>query len=110
VITRSGATVQTRTRAIVIATAIVSVNLKSSFGDRMHDGEISIWLFIGVALVVNGALIFSAGIYELLSPPAAEVRVVLYSLHAPIWWGAMLFVLGGFYCRRFWPGRTRGPR
>ncbi len=30
---------------------------------------ISIWFFIGVSLAVNGALIFAAGIYQLVNPP-----------------------------------------
>jgi len=76
----------------------------------MHEGGISIWFFIGVSLVVIGALIFGAGIYQLVSPPPPESRVVLYSLHAPVWWGAMLFALGAFYCFHFRPGRHDATR
>ena len=53
---------------------------------------ISIWFFIGVSLAVNGALITAAGIYQLVNPPA-DPGVVLFSLHANVWWGAILFVL-----------------
>jgi hypothetical protein len=31
--------------------------------------------------------------------------VVLERLHAAIWWGALLIVLGGFYTIRFFPKR-----
>jgi hypothetical protein len=65
--------------------------------------EISIWFFIGVALLVNGVLILAAGIYEFIRPP--EVRVVLYQLHANAWWGAILVLVGAVYCVKFRPVR-----
>lgn len=65
--------------------------------------EISIWFFIGVALSVNGALILGAGIYEFITPP--ETQVVLANLHANLWWGAILLVLGAVYCVKFRPRR-----
>ena len=52
---------------------------------------ISIWFFIGVSLLVNGALILAAGIYQMINPPA-DPGIVLFSLHANVWWGAVLFV------------------
>jgi len=67
--------------------------------------EISIWFFIGISLAVNGALITAAGLYEFVQPPANPV--VLYHLHASVWWGALLFILGVFYCWHFSPSRTR---
>ena len=72
----------------------------------MHEGGVSIWFFIGICLLVMGALIFGAGVYQVASPPPVEQRVVLYYLHAPIWWGAILFLLGAFYCVQFRPGST----
>ena len=63
---------------------------------------ISIWFFIGFALLVNGALITAAGIYQLVSPPEVP-NVVLFSMHANVWWGILLFVLGLFYCIHFRP-------
>jgi hypothetical protein len=63
---------------------------------------ISIWFFIGISLLVNGALILAAGIYQLLDPPA-ETTIVLYNLHANVWWGAILFVVGLIYCLNFRP-------
>jgi len=68
-------------------------------------GSLSIWFFIGVSLAVNGAVIFATGIYELLYPP--ETKVVLYELHANVWWGAVLLLLGVIYSIRFSPGRER---
>jgi len=67
---------------------------------------ISIWFFIGISLLVNGVIIFAAGIYELIQPPPPEVRVVLYQYHAGVWWGAMLAVAGAVYCWHFAPSRT----
>jgi hypothetical protein len=64
---------------------------------------ISIWFFIGIALAVNGALIFAAGVYELAHPP--NPPVVLFNLHASVWWGGLLFLLGVFYTWRFFPRR-----
>jgi len=54
-------------------------------------GAISIWFFIGISLLVNGLLIFGAGIYELFHPPL--VPVVLFHLHASVWWGGILALL-----------------
>jgi hypothetical protein len=68
-------------------------------------GALSIWFFIGLSLLVNGALIFGRGIYETIYPP--QDKVVLYNLHANIWWGALLLVLGVVYCLRFSPARER---
>jgi hypothetical protein len=58
---------------------------------------ISIWFFIGISLAVNGALIMAAGIYQLINPPA-DPGVVLFHVHANVWWGAVLFVVGLVYC------------
>jgi hypothetical protein len=60
----------------------------------MHDSHISIWFFIGISLLVNGVLILGAGIYQVFVPPG-------------IWWGALMAILGGFYCFKFAPSKTR---
>jgi len=65
---------------------------------------ISIWFFIGISLAVNGALILTAGIYQLLHPPASP-GVVLFNLHANVWWGVLLLAIGLIYCFRFAPRR-----
>ena len=70
----------------------------------MHrPGMLSIWFFIGVLLLVYGILILGSGLYELGNPP--EHPVVLANLHAGIWWGALLTILGLIYILKFKPGR-----
>lgn len=66
--------------------------------------EISIWYFIGVLLTVYGITILSYGIYELATHTTANV--VLANLHAPVWWGALMLLLGLFYAIRFRPGKA----
>ena len=66
------------------------------------SGKISIWFFIGVLLAFYGALICGHGIYELFSGILPNVE--LARLHAPVWWGGMMLVLGLFYSIRFAPG------
>jgi hypothetical protein len=70
----------------------------------MHSSSISIWFFIGVLLTVYGALILAYGIFELATHQTASV--VLANLHAPVWWGGLLLLLGLFYGVRFRPGRN----
>jgi len=69
----------------------------------MKEGGISIWFFIAVSLLVNGILIFGAGIWEVFHPPASPV--VLFRLHANIWWGGLMLIIGLVYCVKFVPGR-----
>jgi hypothetical protein len=69
------------------------------------SGSLSIWFFIGISLLLNGLLILGAGVYELLHPPPEQV--VLYRLHANVWWGALLAVIGALYCIYFAPGKGR---
>ncbi|MCC6857818.1 MAG: hypothetical protein IT158_04620 [Bryobacterales bacterium] len=68
-----------------------------------HKHFISIWFFIGLLLSVYGALILGAGIYDYFNPTPRDV--VLAQLHAAIWWGALLLVLGLFYVIHFRPGK-----
>lgn len=67
--------------------------------------EISIWFFIGVSLLVNGILIAGAGLFEWFVRPN-ETHVVLYNLHANVWWGIVLTVIGALYCWKFFPERA----
>lgn len=69
----------------------------------MKSTEISIWFFIGVLLTVYGVMILSYGLWELATGNIANV--VLARLHAPVWWGAVMLVLGLFYGIRFRPGK-----
>jgi len=73
----------------------------------MREGGISIWFFIGGCLSVMGALILGTGVMELIHPPAMGQRVVMFQLHAPIWWGGLMLALGISYCVRFRPGKAR---
>ncbi|HEY4759458.1 MAG TPA: hypothetical protein VIH42_02645, partial [Thermoguttaceae bacterium] len=65
--------------------------------------QIPIWFFIGALIGFYGLIIFGTGIYEAVNPPPVEEQVALYNLHADIWWGAMMTILGAFYCIRFRP-------
>lgn len=64
---------------------------------------ISIWFFVGLMLTVYGVLIVGAGIYGLFNPP----DVKLAYLHADLWWGGILFILGVFYLYHFGPKGKR---
>jgi len=71
--------------------------------------QIEIWFFIGALLFAYGVLICGAGIVHLFSPP--EQPVALADLHADLWWGAVLFIIGLGYCIRYWPFRkVQAPR
>jgi hypothetical protein len=68
-------------------------------------GSISIWFFIGISLLFNGALIFATGVYQLVHPP--ETPTVLFNLHAGVWWGAILAIIGAIYCFFYSPSRMK---
>jgi hypothetical protein len=68
-------------------------------------GLISIWFFIGVLLLAYGVLILASGIYNVYVPPAHPV--VFAKLHAAVWWGVFLALLGGFYTFRFFPNSAK---
>lgn len=68
----------------------------------MHGpGFVSIWFFIGVLLTAYGLLITATGLYELASPP--QNPPVLSNLHASVWWGAVLLIIGLVYFKKFFP-------
>ena len=67
---------------------------------------VSIWFFIGMSLLVNGVIILGAGLYEYSHPPAVDAQVVLFQLHASVWWGGLLTLIGGLYCWKFAPSRA----
>jgi len=72
----------------------------------MKSGShLSIWFFTGLCLGVNGLLIFARGIYEIMYPPVENV--VLSSLHANVWWGAFLLIVGLYFSIRHSPARER---
>ena len=64
----------------------------------MHGSDrqmLSIWLFIGILLLVYGTIIMGVGMWELFSPAAHPT--VLAELHPSLWWGALLLILGGVF-------------
>jgi uncharacterized membrane protein YdcZ (DUF606 family) len=65
------------------------------------DRQIPIWFFIGGILGVYGVLILGSGLVGLVWPPERQVQ--LSYLHADIWWGALLVIVGSFYVRKYWP-------
>ena len=67
---------------------------------------ISIWFFIGISLLVNGVLILGAGLYEYSHPPALEAQVVLFQLHASVWWRGIMALIGGLYSWKYAPSRA----
>lgn len=73
----------------------------------MHrPGMVSIWFFIGALLLIYGVLICASGVYDLINPPP-ETKIVLANLHAAVWWGALLIVLGLVYTIKFAPGKGK---
>ena len=63
----------------------------------MMHGKRPIWFFVGLLLLFYGTIILLVGIWEIPYPP--NPRPVLSQLHAPIWWGAILGILGGAFVR-----------
>jgi hypothetical protein len=61
------------------------------------DGKpmIPIWVFIGLLLLVYGAIIMGVGMWELFSPPAHPL--VLAELRPALWWGALILILGAVF-------------
>jgi len=68
-----------------------------------HKHVIPIWFFIGILLTVYGVLILGAGLWDVIN--GIKRDVVMAEVHAGVWWGILLLVLGGFYCLRFRPGK-----
>lgn len=64
---------------------------------------ISIWFFIGALLTVYGVLIAGSEVFRFGT--AQDHAVVLADLHAGLWWGLLMLVLGIFYCVKFRPGK-----
>jgi hypothetical protein len=60
---------------------------------------IPVWFFVGVLLLIYGLIILITGLLDWSRPSS----VVLAQLHAPVWWGALLTLLGIIYCVKFRP-------
>ena len=61
---------------------------------------IPVWFFVGFLLLIYGVLILGSGLVDWSHPPEG---VELANLHAPVWWGALLIVLGVIYCAKYYP-------
>lgn len=61
---------------------------------------IPVWFFVGCLLLIYGVLILGSGLVDWSHPPEG---VELTNLHAPVWWGALLIVLGVIYCAKYYP-------
>ena len=70
----------------------------------MHnEHQIPIWFFIGLLLTIYGVLILGCGIYNVICPPEHPVK--LANLHADIWWGVLLLVIGLIYSIKYRPSK-----
>jgi hypothetical protein len=72
----------------------------------MHGSGISIWFFIGVLLLVYGCLICGAGIFAWATGSYLTETVQMNGLHAPVWWGGVMGIMGLLYTVKFRPGRA----
>ncbi len=61
--------------------------------------SLPIWLFIGGLLLIYGIMCLGAGIDQISHPPST----VLADLHATLWGGIVLILLGGTYVIAYWP-------
>jgi hypothetical protein len=60
---------------------------------------IPVWFFVGILLSIYGVLIFASGVVEWSNLP----NTVLADLHAPVWWGGLLAIIGAIYVFAFRP-------
>lgn len=63
---------------------------------------VPVWFFAGLLLLIYGCLILASGLAEWSHPSAT----VLSELHASVWWGGLLVVVGGVYVLAFRPGKN----
>lgn len=63
---------------------------------------IPVWFFVGLLLLIYGALIVASGISDWGDPPPT----VLADLHAQVWWGSLMVVMGGAYIVMFRPRKS----
>jgi hypothetical protein len=55
----------------------------------------SIWYFVGLMLLVMGAVVFLSGIYYYNA--SDRNTIILHELHPDIWWGAVIIVAGAVF-------------
>ena len=64
---------------------------------------IPVWFFAGILIFIYGILIFVSGLAEWSHPP----NTVLAGFHAPVWWGAIMIVMGGLFIQFFRPKKAK---
>jgi hypothetical protein len=73
-----------------------------------HNKQIPIWFFIGALLALYGIIITIYGVISWSQPPPESMTAEIYNLHANVWWGALMAILGVFYVVKFWPREGEG--
>jgi hypothetical protein len=66
---------------------------------------LSIWFFVGGMLSIYGIIILISNIPAFISPVVSH-HVVLERLHAGLWWGILLILLGALFLYLHWPGKN----
>jgi hypothetical protein len=81
------------------------------------ERPVPIWFFIGGTLLLYGLIIMGAGIYGLTHPSDVQIHLKeanrnasWFLLHADLWWGCVLVLLGAWYSYRFHPWRRQDQR
>ena len=70
----------------------------------MHEEEaFSIWFFVGIMLTIYGIIVLIANIPAFSS--SQSPHVVLERLHAGVWWGILLTLVGALFLYLHWPGK-----
>lgn len=70
----------------------------------MHEEHgLSIWFFVGIMLAIYGPIVLIANIPGLSA--SQNPHVVLEELHAGVWWGIVLALLGALFLYLHWPGK-----
>lgn len=69
----------------------------------MHEEHgLSIWFFVGGMLTIYGVITLIANIPAFAG---SSPHVVLEQLHAGLWWGIILLLLGLLFLYLHWPGK-----
>jgi len=63
---------------------------------------IPVWFFVGLLLAIYGVLILASGLAEWSTPSTT----ILGEYHAPVWWGALMTVIGVAYIAAYRPRRA----
>ena len=71
----------------------------------MHEEDgLSLWFFVGGMLTIYGIIVLITNIPAFTSPIESP-HIVLARLHAGLWWGIILTLLGTLFLFLHWPGK-----